>query len=116
MPKYSHDTLAWRDSKQNCAYCRCKLTKYSNRRTDNSDAAVIDHFVPRSRGGRNCPTNYYVVCHKCNARKSNFLPRDYIGKLDKKIAKLEAELLWAKTSRKSISRFCVEQEILGKYG
>lgn len=32
-----------------------------------------DHVIPRSKGGRNKPTNYQPMCYKCNIKKSNRL-------------------------------------------
>lgn len=42
-------------------------------RTARGDGIVlhVDHILPRSRGGSDCPDNLQTLCHKCNIGKSN---------------------------------------------
>ncbi len=50
-----------------CYWCQDKLAKYH-----------IDHIVPLSRGGTNCPDNLVVSCPTCNLRKNNKYPHEWI--------------------------------------
>src|SRR5262249_33283829 len=43
-----------------CAYCRQRATRWE-----------LDHIVPRSRGGRNRPSNLALACKPCNDAKDN---------------------------------------------
>lgn len=58
-----------------CRYCGC---------TPGSDLLEVDHLVPRSRGGSNCPANLVAACKTCNSRKSDtiFFPHDLIERPD----------------------------------
>jgi 5-methylcytosine-specific restriction endonuclease McrA len=48
-----------------CWYCGRELSE---------DTATFDHFIPRSRGGRNALFNGRLACQRCNARKADHLP------------------------------------------
>lgn len=41
---------------------------------------TIDHIIPLSRGGRNCETNKFAACRKCNSERGNLLAKEYIDK------------------------------------
>lgn len=45
-----------------------------------------DHFIPRSKGGKNLVDNIYIVCQHCNFLKGDFLPNEFIYWLGRKIA------------------------------
>ena len=49
-----------------CAYCP-------------AEATVLDHVVPRSRGGPDEPSNLVMACFGCNAKKSDMLPSEWLG-------------------------------------
>lgn len=34
----------------------------------------VDHYVPRSKGGSNHPSNLYAACNLCNSSKKDSLP------------------------------------------
>ena len=54
---------------RNCPVC---LRKYSDNERDRYDTApVIDHILPRSKGGTDHPSNLRVICFRCNNRKYN---------------------------------------------
>jgi len=44
------------------------------RRHDMDLRFTIDHILPKSRGGRDCLSNYQMQCHICNWTKANCLP------------------------------------------
>lgn len=58
----------------NCAYCLYQMTLelgYEN-------TATIDHFEPTSKGGLKKRFNEIAVCSKCNNRKGNRDPIEYL--------------------------------------
>ena len=53
--------------KNTCACCRKKLTAYH-----------IDHIKPLSKGGSDWPENIQLLCPRCNQRKSNKDPIEFM--------------------------------------
>jgi len=49
----------------NCCYC------------GSADRIVIDHFIPRSKGGPHVLTNLVPACHRCNTSKLNYDPSEW---------------------------------------
>jgi 5-methylcytosine-specific restriction endonuclease McrA len=43
---------------------------------------TVDHFMPLELGGANNETNYISACRKCNKRKGNRHPEEFINSLD----------------------------------
>lgn len=52
-----------------CFYCRSELAV---------DAAVLDHFIPRSRGGPDELENRRASCHGCDKRKRDRMPWEFM--------------------------------------
>ena len=40
---------------------------------------IIEHVLPRSRGGRNVNDNYVLSCEWCNVQKSTMTPQEWMG-------------------------------------
>jgi len=40
--------------------------------------ATIDHFVPRSKGGKDNIDNYVVACADCNQKKADMMPDEFM--------------------------------------
>ena len=54
-----------------CFYCEQKTKTFKGR----NRRPTVDHFWPRSKGGRNARSNYVLACLKCNnVSKNNRLP------------------------------------------
>jgi 5-methylcytosine-specific restriction endonuclease McrA len=49
----------------NCCYC------------GSADRIVVDHFIPRSKGGPHVLTNLVPACHRCNTSKLNYDPSEW---------------------------------------
>lgn len=68
---YLYDDNPW------CPWCA--------QRMDDLDEATIDHFKPKSKGGRNHVSNLSLMHKKCNSRKSDRLvvrlPRRFLRKI-----------------------------------
>ena len=45
-----------------CWACRCELTR---------GTATVDHLVPKSRGGKDAPSNFALACKPCNSKRGN---------------------------------------------
>ncbi len=68
-PRYKQvviEVLAKRDG-WTCRYCGVKLTKQT---------ATIDHYLPRSKGGRTVLANLALACLRCNVSKGGSVPLD----------------------------------------
>jgi len=53
-----------------CAYCKCSIDEYSR---------TIDHFYPKSRGGKLSTDNKIPCCFKCNQLKANQTPKAFLN-------------------------------------
>lgn len=40
---------------------------------------IVEHVLPRSRGGRNVNDNYVLSCERCNVQKSTMTPQEWMG-------------------------------------
>jgi 5-methylcytosine-specific restriction endonuclease McrA len=49
----------------NCCYC------------GSADRIVVDHFIPRSKGGPHVLTNLVPACHRCNTSKTDHDPTEW---------------------------------------
>jgi 5-methylcytosine-specific restriction endonuclease McrA len=47
--------------------------------TNPADPPVVDHRIPRARGGTDDPSNLQAAHKSCNGRKSSHLPATYPG-------------------------------------
>ena len=55
--------------KEVCVYCGVKLSAYT---------ASLDHVIPLSRGGSNDPKNLVWSCKKCNYKKGDRIPYEWL--------------------------------------
>jgi len=56
-----------------CVYCGGPVTLSPGKPEPTS--ATCDHFIPRSKGGHNGPSNKVLACHDCNQAKGDLDPR-----------------------------------------
>lgn len=68
--------------KKRCYYCDSKLTWDDLSLKTNK---TVDHFIPLSKGGRNTNDNAVICCSRCNRMKGNFMPDEFIEKLNRLI-------------------------------
>lgn len=54
--------------KWKCAICKCSVKKFFH----------VDHVIPISKGGAHDADNIQILCAKCNLRKSNKMPIEYM--------------------------------------
>jgi 5-methylcytosine-specific restriction protein A len=40
---------------------------------------TLDHVIPLTRGGDNDPSNFQVLCRRCNSRKANMTPKEWLA-------------------------------------
>lgn len=59
--RYSKPMVYLRDQYK-CVYCGCSLTRGS---------ATLDHYIPKSRGGKATWENSVTACASCNGKKGN---------------------------------------------
>jgi hypothetical protein len=64
-----------------CVYCGCHL----------DDTWVVEHAVPRSKGGGNHLANRFPSCSLCNARKKDCTPEEFRSRISSRIAKAIVE-------------------------
>lgn len=60
----------WVRDDYKCMYCNAKMGKVQ---------LTVDHFLPLDLGGDNNPSNYLSACRKCNKRKGNIPPEDFLA-------------------------------------
>lgn len=60
--------LAKRDGGLRCAYCKCEL---------DADLFILEHVVPRSRGGPDDDSNRVLSCNVCDDAKKNRTPQEW---------------------------------------
>lgn len=74
-----------RENGNRCAYCGIEI--------QDIESFHIDHITPRSRGGAPWDRlNQTVSCCKCNLRKSNLTPPEFVEKMKKEKKELLAQL------------------------
>ena len=59
-----------------CNYCGVETTKHDGKHSPTH--AVIDHIVPKSRGGGNEDDNLQLLCSTCNSRKGTKTMDEFI--------------------------------------
>lgn len=61
----------WLDGDKRCCWCKRPIASWHE--------STIEHFIPRSVGGRNTSTNLGCACKKCNSAKGSVAcyPEDY---------------------------------------
>jgi 5-methylcytosine-specific restriction endonuclease McrA len=52
-----------------CRYCGCAVFVGKN--------AVLDHYIPQSKGGRTVDANLRLACEDCNKEKLDMLPEEH---------------------------------------
>lgn len=87
-----------------CAYCNynLKALEYSK--------IHIDHIIPISKGGKDDPSNFAVVCSDCNTLKSDLTMEEFLKKVEIKRNRYNTIL----EKRESLLR--VEKYLLTEYG
>ena len=64
--RYSRRNILLRDD-HTCQYCGKHVT---------GKDAMMDHVVPKSRGGKSTWNNVVTACHRCNNKKDNRTPKE----------------------------------------
>jgi hypothetical protein len=80
-------SLAARDGGWRCCYCACHLLPTGIERDSVDDlrpTAVVDHLMPRSRGGSDELQNLVLACTSCNSSKGAKTYEEYMQWLDSK--------------------------------
>jgi hypothetical protein len=57
-------------SNGHCVYCKVKL--------DPLGSWCVDHYIPKSKGGSNDPSNLVAACRQCNESKGSKMPEDVV--------------------------------------
>lgn len=66
----SEKLYIYRRDKEKCFYCKKNL-KYRQ--------VTLDHYLPKSRGGKEVVYNLVLCCEKCNRLKGDKVPINYKG-------------------------------------
>lgn len=61
--------ILWNASDKKCAYCGDEIPTHKEMR--------VDHFIPKSRNGIECITNYVCSCDVCNSIKGSKSLEDF---------------------------------------
>ena len=64
----SEKTYIYERDGRKCFYCKKDL-KYRQ--------VTLDHYLPKSKGGKEEIYNLVLCCRKCNKLKGNRIPKDY---------------------------------------
>ena len=83
-----------------CFYCgrEVELTY------DKPNSAVIEHVIPKSRGGASNYSNYVLACSKCNMLKGTLTLKEFYRKLVLLILEAEETILYYKETCKRINK------------
>lgn len=90
-----------RDQNYKCFYCgeKGKGSIFSD--------FLIEHIIPRSKGGTSDDTNLVASCWLCNSLKTDLLPHEFVEKLNKKIKKLSRLRNIRKNFKKLVNERCL---------
>lgn len=68
-----------------CFYCDKHVNLHTigscSTRWPDPNAATLDHFIPRSRGGRNSFDNMVLACFSCNNARGDMSALDFLAHL-----------------------------------
>lgn len=64
-PKLVRRRIRYKKKNQHCKYCGQYLPL---------EERTIDHIIPKSKGGVDCPNNYYTSCKPCNLLRGSDIP------------------------------------------
>ena len=80
-----------------CLYCGRKM----DLQFENEHSFTIDHYLARSKGGKDIPDNLIFCCRDCNLLKSNMSVEKYLKNMEKlKLRKKKNEYWEARNSSK----------------
>ena len=80
-----------------CLYCGRKM----DLQFENEHSFTIDHYLARSKGGKDIPDNLVFCCRDCNLLKSNMSVEKYLKNMEKlKLRKKKNEYWEARNSSK----------------
>jgi 5-methylcytosine-specific restriction endonuclease McrA len=68
-PKALHKQKVRDRDNYTCQFCLRHVPPNPNKKM--AQQITVDHFMPRSLGGRNTMTNLYCACYHCNQAKGN---------------------------------------------
>jgi len=77
--KYEHinRTLVYRKHNYICTSCNVKCVHPNKDNYNQSNAATLDHIIPKSKGGSHTYDNVTLLCRSCNTIKSDKMFADY---------------------------------------
>lgn len=58
-----------------CTYCNKRLTL---KRKHHVDKVTVDHYIPLAKGGFDDFHNKVAACLKCNNRKADLMPEEFM--------------------------------------
>lgn len=73
-------TLVYRKHNYICTSCNVKCVHPNKDNYNQSNAATLDHIIPKSKGGSHTYDNVTLLCRSCNTIKSDKMIADYIIK------------------------------------
>lgn len=62
-----------------CVYCGKSLKIKTNRL---EEKMTIDHWIPKSRGGDGNIENLVCACNRCNSKKGDQMPEEFLKQLE----------------------------------
>jgi 5-methylcytosine-specific restriction endonuclease McrA len=85
--KYEHisRSIVYRKHKYICTSCGVKCIHPNKDNYNQSNAATLDHIIPKSKGGSHTYDNVTLLCRSCNTIKSDKILLDYkrnIGQIE----------------------------------
>lgn len=70
-------TVVYRKHKYICTSCNVKCVHPNKDNYNQSNAATLDHIIPKSKGGSHTYDNVTLLCRSCNTMKSDKILTDY---------------------------------------
>lgn len=85
-----------------CYYCGKRLSWYP-KHNNALHKAIVEHFIPMSRGGRNHITNVVISCWECNSTKGTKTGQEYLTERRASGLKVYAPFLFSGSLAEEVS-------------
>jgi 5-methylcytosine-specific restriction endonuclease McrA len=79
-PIHNRESLASEKRRSNWEYCKSYFKNRCAYCLRSSVKLTRDHFIPKSKGGKNIARNIVAACEKCNKEKADYHPKDWCDK------------------------------------